>query len=133
MIDQKELRIGNWVYGLESQYEHVPSFFQVESLDEGRINPYCAHDGETWYAKEVTPIPLTTEILEKCGFRDYELPIDITATRKLIIATANKGTTVFYAGEGIHTVSPYSIHCEYLHQLQNLYFALTGSELKIEL
>lgn len=129
MIDPKELRIGNWVHGYSSNYEHVPSFFKVESLDEGRINPYCAHDGETWYAKEVTPIPLTTEILEKCGLIEansfHELQVD-----GINFVWDNSGLDVSFEG---NQIAMPLLHIKSLHQLQNLYFALTGSELKIEL
>lgn len=128
MIDPKELRIGNWIYGLESQYEHVPRFFQVESLDEESINPHYPIDTEKWYAKNVTPIIITSDILYKIGFFFEQF----------------SDHRPHYQYEDFHidydTLQPIDngfeiSKCEikYLHQLQNLYFALTGEELKIEL
>lgn len=76
---------------------------------------------------EAVPIPLTPEVLEKCGaylkrcdhFCNY-YKLGILVIKRLIIES------VFYCdikdfGE---------IEVKHLHQLQNLYYALTGKELE---
>jgi len=114
MINANELRIGNWVkhLGLDVRIEaHGIAMFE---------------DGDF----SCDPIPLTPEILEKSGFKktnvfDYvKKPIllhDMTDTSFSHFETY-WGKQEFF----LNTV-------EYLHQLQNLYFALTGNELKITL
>ena len=150
MIDQKELRIGNYVCKTDnpqSFLEHNFSpYIQVETISKTGVNAVTVYDEDmdsegidyTPYVDELTfeqlhPILLTSELLEKCGFKDGRLTINISAVRPLYLQSANNGTVVFYWGEGNSQPSPYSIHYEYLHQLQNLYFALTGEEMEIKL
>jgi hypothetical protein len=84
------------------------------------------------------PIPLTPEILEKCGFNDsgesvgshwyYKLvsiPTNhINVTYELSLFTTEEGGKY-----GINLEEQYFGYCQFLHQLQNIYFALTGEEL----
>jgi hypothetical protein len=74
---------------------------------------------------EGQPIPLTPEILEKCGFqratiggyyKDFE---DITVR--------------LFQEEGFYSLEYIGTKIQYLHQLQNLYFALTSEELKVNI
>lgn len=64
------------------------------------------------------PISLTPEILEKAGFR--------------IDPNSKKHAGKVHRCQGI-TINLETSRIKYLHQLQNLYFALTGEELQIEL
>lgn len=71
-------------------------------------------------------ITLTPEILKKFGFVYWELDIDCTDPKdaywvhpKMKFAINNLYWTVQKIGKRV----------KYLHQLQNLYFALTGEEL----
>lgn len=77
------------------------------------------------------PIPLTEEILLKCGFK-YK-------NNNWSIKIENENSTVFkfwYMFEDsllqINS-SVVRVKIDYLHQLQNLYFALTGEELQVNL
>lgn len=86
----------------------------------------------------VQPIPLTPEILEKAGF-----VVEGTGSVKKYTKLDFEGTgLVTDAEDGVVSVWvqiwsswEYIDHKArlYLHQLQNLYFALTGEELNIEL
>src|SRR5690606_30202622 len=75
---------------------------------------------------EVKPIPLTEDILIKFGFErqeynDYRHPVLI-------------GTLTLYEGIAeLHISDMYSVWVNNLHQLQNLYFALCGEELEVNL
>lgn len=118
MIQSSELRIGNWAvnYG---QYVCIEADDIVD----------CHHQPESY-----EPIPITPEILEKAGFEKKRYNDHYSCYCK--------GDFVFpYTGK-------YFFHCTYkearlfdysnkgeilLHQLQNLYFALTGEELEINL
>jgi hypothetical protein len=116
-IDAGELRIGNWIFE-EGQDDNKP--FQIFSIyhevKNNKVNglPICL----------MRPIPLTEDILLKCGFECYEFdngePNQYRFKNRLIVI--RKGNFVDYGCDVIITS---------LHQLQNLYFALTGQELQI--
>jgi hypothetical protein len=115
-----ELRIGNW-------YDHNGKHCQVSP------NTIL----EVWESprKWVQPIPLTPEILEKCGFEweDIETHTDKTTRGlyKSILMMLPATSNCWYAAPFGY---PLSLHRTlYLHQLQNLYFALTGEELEVKL
>lgn len=112
----EELRIWNWIY----YYGSLP--VQVTSIGQNHINgneySYCA------------PIILTPEILEKAGFEKSG------DNEHYFI-----GHFGFYL---IHDGSDWCMkprindslvisYCKYIHQLQNLYYALTSTELTINL
>ena len=104
-----ELRVGNWVNDESGAipYQIRPQDFLPLSLPE--------NEGK------VKPIPLTLEILAKAGFDNFE----------------DGWYSLFDFTWNIYDKVPMwmgvKINCHYLHQLQNLYFALTGKELNIEL
>jgi hypothetical protein len=88
--------------------------------------------------EELEPIILTTEILEMCGFKQ----MDDHFSRNLLFENAYKSFSAIDIDIADYRVSlrfvngqwmnlPYS--CKFLHQLQNLYFALTIEELEISL
>lgn len=66
MIKANELRIGNWV--LVCGVEIV--IFSMAPTTNGRTWGFNLFDGEmpSFYDYECEPIPLTPEILERCGF-----------------------------------------------------------------
>jgi hypothetical protein len=113
MIAAKELRIANWVNELGESF-YTPIQVSIKLL--GQIE-----SGE----KDFQPIPLTPEILEKCGFERMPL----TSVKRWF----NK-ETIFYLqlSKSKYFVYGYKFYphgITYLHQLQNLYFFLTGKEL----
>lgn len=143
MIKAEELKINNW-------FEYDGEYYQVNSINEPKLKEtdyrvsfrnnsktkpvYCLH-----------PIPLTEEILIKCGFgkvnithRDNSVSYGVFKKYPILIEE-NK----LYENEDKYTVSRfapseinetnYLLHMDYIHQLQNIYFALTGEELKINL
>ena len=67
------------------------------------------------------PIPLTEEWLLKFGFQDRFLLCD---NHKIDYEITERSEIIFWLNEN-------GINLEFVHQLQNLYFALTGEELKI--
>jgi hypothetical protein len=87
----------------------------------------------------VEPIPLTPEILEKCGFENaidgmrIELPIsDDLKCDNYDLYMSYYSKEFFIAG--INENSGFGrMNLKYLHHLQNLYFAMTGEELPISL
>jgi len=75
--------------------------------------------------KSIKPIPLTEEWLVKFGFvkndcDNYELEYTFKLNASFTIINKDRG--YFYIDAPNHEI-------KYVHQLQNLYFALTGEEL----
>lgn len=111
-----ELRIGNFIFlgkrVLKIEPNHISNLY---------------YDKET--EKLVSPIPLTEEWLLKFGFYDWIDVLDGSFNWK-------KGYVNLSVYEIIGFCFNYDdgneyINIKYVHQLQNLYFALTGEELKI--
>lgn len=116
MIQTNELRIGNWVDW---------------NGEKGIINQILEYEvvfkcGEDTLISDLKPIELTEEILLKCGFvRDGNTGY---YTCEKVGFTINLSGTI-----GYRACIWSNKHINHLHQLQNLYFALTGKELEIEL
>lgn len=125
MIDAKELRIGNWVsYEVEGETkisQVIPSDFIALGFDFNIFNP----------------IPLTPELLEKAGFTSRFLGNYHIASLKnshgcIRVEKDSMQVTIEIGDLGGNTETSIP-HIKYLHQLQNLIFALTGQELEITL
>ena len=123
MIQQNELRIGNWVQS------PLGDFAKVKQLGHPHIFGYIYAFGENYFGQgEFKGIPLTTEILEKAGFKrdsDYDGlycfgGYNFYLTDGVVVCLVN---LEYKIGQPVH----------YLHQLQNFIYALTGEELNIEL
>lgn len=122
MIKAEELKIGNLIQDLEIE----PYYFEVEELRK-----YVGYSIWAFYrkgsvkAKEVEPIPLTEEWLVRFGFEKQ-----MAWTYRKHISGNNY--LVYYLGEkgwSINNKNYSDFNCQYVHQLQNLYFALTQTEL----
>jgi hypothetical protein len=120
MIQSNELRIGNWynfVNPMEGGKLYLTQFLNwTEYLD---FEAY----GE--------PIPLSAYILEKCGFENIYGETWSNGNVEILGRVPNfKDGYLLLNGEArTHWTSIYY----YVHQLQNLYYALTQTELKIQL
>jgi len=90
-------------------------------LDDGFTNCY------TW--DEILPIPLTPDILEKCS--PYLLDWFCEGSFK-VVKDESYGWCMKVRNAS-HTKEIEFGYFKYLHQLQNLYFALTGQELTVNL
>lgn len=125
-----ELRIGNWVI-----YEATTRI--ITSIGEYDVLHYLANgkNKSDMYASpisQISPIPLTPEILEKVGFEYDGIAYNLRFYTNMDL------TLVTYNEDGMHYwlkyyYGPAMPHIRHLHQLQNLYFALTGEELDIKL
>lgn len=95
----------------------------------GLIRPVEPYDLNHWNSIAKEPIPLTEEWLERLGFED--LPDWLNEWKKDIYWLNEVGET-FQLGIGVTTPKWQRTQIKYVHQLQNLYFALTGEELEIK-
>ncbi len=127
-LSANELRIGNWI---ENNIAEFPdNYFQVLEVGE-TLKLKQWNDIDFYHIADFQPIPLTPEILEKCGFVKDN--------------TSQYGGFCIGIGEGeqIRIVNDETIgwhwpmhgfcrpKVNYLHQLQNLIHALTGIEIPI--
>jgi len=112
MISANELRIGN-----------ETSFGKVYQIEEDCF--YSKKNDVSYKNKwaKIDPIPLTPEILYNCGFT-YDGTCFI---RKGIFIGEFKSGLKYMPTNQLYWGGNIEIKC--LHQLQNLYFSLTGEEL----
>lgn len=141
MINSKELRIGNLIYRDDNMEE-----FTVGGIDGaevsgttrisrgalvGRIEGQSTHSDGTEICfhcgislEEAEGIPLTPDILEKCGFERVSGKEGWEWKKGYF--TIGEVSYYFIEGAG------FSRKIDTLHQLQNLYFVLIGEELKYQ-
>jgi hypothetical protein len=115
MIDINELRLGNWVDNVGDK-EYVTALAVNFLATNGQIGIDI---------EKVYPIPLTPDILEKCGFRYMEELNGLHYKGHVVFKTISGDWIIDIERKGL------LINIYTLHQLQNLYFALTGDELQI--
>lgn len=133
MVDGKELRLGNVVRCMH----HLPIGFNTPAMVYSRVIEVRETTIETtegfFKFKDVGPVQITVEILTKCGVTrksDHEFVFPKTHARRPDVELLEE-TGLYYLKNS--NGEKYSIPFEYLHQLQNLYYALTGSDFKINL
>lgn len=133
-----ELRIGNWIDAMKGNFFDRKGFVQVSSIDNYGINDWqdMGASGSLLF-DYINGIPLTPEILESCGFEKfsaigllkcYAIMIDKENEIELLITVGQQ-----YAFMELPGWQNQNNKLNYLHQLQNLYFALTGEELTVNL
>lgn len=128
MIDVRELRIGNWVSADDG------SRWMVETIKPGMMSGYVYSDNlldevrgknrsVEIHSENLNPIPLSEELLLKCGFEKHQWGDAVIYYSPLLELDAH------FCLKGVD----YNIQVKSLHQLQNLYFDLTGKELEVNL
>lgn len=119
-----ELRIGNLVRDIHASDNF---YAKVSAISSSRIYYGGFHANPA----DLKPIPLTEEWILKFGF---ELNYTGTVSKRFDLTNDPRFDYSFNinGGEncGLRFKGDY-IKIQYVHQLQNLYFALTGEELKI--
>lgn len=121
-----ELRIGNLVEDINGRTIRITAI--KERTVRGDILP-SDHNSLFTFAEDIEPIPINAEWLLKCGFECvHEME-----------AYADKHHYGYANCEGTFTFMPFCtndtnchIKIKYVHQLQNLYFALTEKELQFK-
>ena len=125
----EELRIGNWIYDKNNKPQQVDEIKRHISCerDYAHIILFKGFNFANGYVEDMQPIPLTPEILEKCGF-----------VKELI--TGSNNTYWYHYGELSYNESHQGwwykgrfrdIH--FLHDLQNIVHSLTQTELNPKL
>jgi len=123
MIKANELRIGNWTNDTRTisdrtLMQNVFHPTQIQKIEKDYINKFFE------------PIPLTPEILEKCGFTEFyrsewQIKFEYPTNRyDMIVVFKNSRIMLFYGDTYLKDI-------ESLHDLQNTYYSFTGEELEV--
>ena len=118
-----ELRVGNWI-NLHKNVLYEPyqisSGFDLYKLDESDCS-------------DASPIELNEDILVKCGFVKGVDNVFFLKTNLFYIRIFEEIGHVLFSLDKYSNSLKVSDSTKHLHQLQNLYFALTNEELNINL
>lgn len=132
MINASELRLGNYL--MQKVFTRIittPCTFEhFERLKKGE--------------EDLFPVVLKAELLEKCGFIENKSYPLLPGARefRLVLPVIGNNQNEFFAyiknnkecfARATANGLPVSNNIYYLHQLQNLYFALTGNEIAIKI
>jgi hypothetical protein len=127
MVHANELRIGNKLWRCRHDgSEPMPVTVTGLQAADGKTFVQTEQHEPADVSKEFRGIGLTEGILEGCGFKRDEI--------EYIGALWHLHPVQILEDEGLWLVNDklrkrLKLHC--LHQLQNLYFALTGKELEV--
>jgi hypothetical protein len=132
MVNHKEFRPGNYL--MQKQGHRIVTvicgFEHFELMAKG--------------GKDLFPVVLKAELFEKSGFvenknypllpsaREFKLALPLKVNHKNEIHSYVKSNGECFAKAMLDDL-PASNHVYQLHQLQNLYYALTGEELEVRL
>lgn len=110
-MEAKDLRIGNLVKWVDDETQVIP-------ITATRLINFSVG------MEDIEPIPLTEEWLMNFGFIiDYDKGCYFKEFNRSCLYIDSEEFIIYIAGDEICTL-------EYLHQLQNLFFAITGRELE---
>lgn len=147
MIKPEELMIGNKVKSTGLLNGRILTVENITGrgslLDQKRVVFFLEEKNVGDFCEDLEPIPLTEELLVKAGFEkiagSYNKDIDSFGGGKRLCFS---GDYLYIIDSETQNTIPTDIitlwnkdlmNEFYLHRLQNLYFALTGTELTIKL
>lgn len=138
MIDPKELRIGNYIAsGKEfTNLSIIGKVLEIGNVEREFEQVYCeCEESFEWFFRDdYCGIPITEEWLIKLGFNEVdpvfneqiEHAYEIPSWGRVCIMDGKLVSEEYYFLDGMNA------EIKYVHQLQNLYFALTSQELTIQ-
>jgi hypothetical protein len=125
MIDPKEIRAGNWVIKITGADSTTQSFFEYKAI--------APDEYYYTFAKVCFPIKITPATLAKCGFKhDFG---DWYINRPAEGIDEGLPFLRYNHADGCWYLKKMKLWSQpiYVHQLQNLYYALSNEELNIQL
>ena len=125
MLSPTDVRAGNWVLKITGTDKKNESFFEYQAI---AVDEYYYT-----FSSVCFPIPLSTGLLGYCGFKhefgDWYKNIEEEGIEEgLPLLRYKISTKAWYIKDFKIPAQP-----RYVHQLQNLYYALTRQELDIQL
>lgn len=125
-MEARELRIGNFVNVRYGDNPHEVQSVGLNGIDLRAEDGYSV--GAMHENDELSGIPLTEEWLLKFGFFEKNLNFYLDGIELYF----QRAMRIYVFKYFENKTNGRYIEIEYVHQLQNLYFALTGSELTIK-
>lgn len=138
IMKASELRKGNWVKTCIPDMKIMIPFLNakvqgITIFDEIEFNHEPTNtNGFTMPDKHIMGIPLTEEILLKSGFIEFKIDEDFYLRKNDFVFEISGvfGFSIFDVDFELLSVNGNKV-LKFVHQLQNLYFVLTGEELEI--
>lgn len=135
-MEAKKLRIGNLVGIQETALHadgcnHLEAIFEIEELKKDVVQFKGYHSGE--YYKDLKGIKLNEGMLSLYGFKrssDKLIYLPIPQIKSEIHFEKHAYGNVITLQSSVGMFIPNDI--EYFHELQNLFFAITGQELELK-
>lgn len=132
MIYARELRQGNFIlldgkhYGIVQAIDARDNTVVVENPINRSVDGLTGDTFSLW-ADFVSGIPLTPEIIRACGFTDIKhgVALELNEPYQELMFLFNKLPICLDVDNGRMPCH----HIKFLHQLQNLFSSLTGTEL----
>lgn len=124
MLSVKELQIGSYFINPFGNIERV---MQLEKDGGFNING--------WGEKDCNGVPITPELLEKCGFEKLQDDGEIWMEKQVKIGET---TIIFSEGDRngfceVFICGMDDVRVQSLHRLQSLYLSVTGTKLNVQL
>jgi hypothetical protein len=138
MVNPTELRRGNWLQFKTS--EQTYALCEVVGILENRIFYKSENGALPRSVERFEPIPFTPKLLEKLGFKRTIYEDQDAYRMNLFMSVGYSVSVVSFPKSEVkglllfNNATPVGeMMYEYLHQLQNLCFVLTGTELEVNL
>jgi hypothetical protein len=121
-MNARELRIGNWANTLSGDIQIVDLMTNINKVG---ANTKVFTNGITFNIDTLQPIPLTEEWLKRFGFETDKVCWFLDG---VVMGDFQDG--FWFLPNGSLVTRSFKI--KHVHQLQNLYHALTGQELELK-
>jgi hypothetical protein len=133
-ITTSDLRLGNWLY--ESDKSKFP--MQVVAIGDDWVQlDFEGNDGDSFEItdKEIYPIPITKELIVKSLNAEPlgdDYSVKLGDYRYIYFRINNDGyISIDFFNYDDNSENEICDGIRYVHELQNIYYALTGKELEI--
>ena len=120
MIHAHELMLGNWVrYKMEDDVISNP--VKVELISNQCVDVTNGENSWDVNKGDLIGIPITEELLEKCGIYAW-----------FLYYTNKEGFKIYHSSSKWYICAgDTNIYVDFLHELQNAYYLLTKKQLKV--
>lgn len=133
-MNTRELRVGNWVMSYDNP-DREPEYSEVLAVGCGWALLAKGQSDQT-NEDEFEPIQLTPELLKSIGFNiKHQYHSTLYAENCMIVEVEGFELARRFETDNVFLfdTSTHFVPIRYLHQLQNLYFAVIGDELDVKL
>ena len=129
MKESKEFRIGNYLE-IDGRFEMVSSIHSDNTIRLRESENSPCHGCYSIRNTNIKPIQLTKDWILKFGFEENFKQYELQNYGLKVVKDVNSNVWICYIG----FLNQFYEICtiKHVHELQNLYFALTGTELELK-